>query len=153
MEGNARDLARDSFQAGKRHFAAIHLSFDGACELLHSPAGQCRYFPRRGRSGETTMLKQILSGALLFRVTLVASDVAGAADDKAAELGQAIAACDKGASAPLEPDARAPAVHLSEFFPKAGKSDYVAWLPSLKALAAQCALAKDGAPDQKRLQL
>ena len=76
--------------------------------MRSQPGPAMSLFSACGRPGEMTMLKQVLSGALLFGIMLAAANVAGAVEDKADELRQAIAACDKGATAPLDPDARAP---------------------------------------------
>jgi TPR repeat protein len=65
----------------------------------------------------------------------------------AAELAEAVAACDKGASAPFDFTAKAPPVQLSRLYP----SDFD--MAKLKALQAHCQRAWAGAPKEKRLHL
>ncbi|MDX8531438.1 hypothetical protein RFM41_03635 [Mesorhizobium sp. VK25A] len=72
-----------------------------------------------------------------------------AADDaaKKAALAEAISVCDKGASVPLDPEAKAPPVQYGELFPQ----DFD--LSKLKTLADKCQAAMLGAPKEKRLAL
>lgn len=72
-----------------------------------------------------------------------------AADDaaKKAALAEAINVCDKGASVPLDPEAKAPPVQYGELFPQ----DFD--LSKLKTLADKCQVAMLGAPQEKRLAL
>ena len=87
-------------------------------------------------------------------LALSASVAAGqAAQDDAAnkkearELAEAIEACDKGASAPLDFTAKAPPVQYVELVP------YNLDLTGLKTLQGLCQAAWVGKPDQPRLQL
>ncbi|RWD64843.1 hypothetical protein [Mesorhizobium sp.] len=72
-----------------------------------------------------------------------------AADDaaKKAALAEAISVCDRGASVPLDPEAKAPPVQYGALFPQ----DFD--LSKLKALADKCQTAMLGAPQEKRLTL
>ncbi len=66
--------------------------------------------------------------------------------EKAARIQAAVAACDKGAAVPLDPEATEPPVQFPEFF--------IPFNPDrLRKLVADCKTAMDGAPDQKRLKL
>ena len=98
------------------------------------------------------MSRHVLSGALVLAVCLSSVARADNAEDKAAELRAAISACDKGASVPLDPEAKAPVVHFGEFILR-GQTLDKASLDEARGLVAQCKLAADGAPDQKRLKL
>jgi TPR repeat protein len=86
---------------------------------------------------------------LFIFATSLAIAVAALAETKAekpARIQAAIEACDKGAAAPLDPEATAPPVQFPEFF--------VPFDPGrLSKLAADCKTAMEGAPDQKRLKL
>ncbi|TPI69129.1 sel1 repeat family protein [Mesorhizobium sp. B3-1-3] len=66
---------------------------------------------------------------------------------KRAALAEAISACDRGASVPLDPGAKAPPVQYGEIFPQ----DFD--LSKLKILADKCQAAMLGAPQEKRLTL
>ncbi|WP_296736323.1 hypothetical protein [Mesorhizobium sp.] len=66
---------------------------------------------------------------------------------KKAALAEAISVCDRGASAPLDPQAKAPPVQYFELFPEDLNLD------KLKNLADKCQAAMLGAPQEKRLQL
>ncbi|UCI24988.1 tetratricopeptide repeat protein [Mesorhizobium sp. B2-8-5] len=70
-------------------------------------------------------------------------------DDTAnkAALAEAISGCDRGASVPLDPGAKAPPVQYGELFPQ----DFD--LSKLKTLADKCQAAMLGAPQEKRLTL
>lgn len=71
-----------------------------------------------------------------------------AADDaKKAALAEAISVCDRGASVPLDPEAKAPPVQYGALFPQ----DFD--LTKLKTLAGKCQAAMLGAPQEKRLTL
>ncbi|BCM18543.1 tetratricopeptide repeat protein [Mesorhizobium sp. J8] len=72
-----------------------------------------------------------------------------AADDaaKKAALAEAISVCDRGASVPLDPEAKAPPIQYGELFPQ----DFD--LSKLKTLADKCQAAMLGAPQEKRLTL
>ncbi|CDX25657.1 exported hypothetical protein [Mesorhizobium sp. ORS 3359] len=72
-----------------------------------------------------------------------------AADDaaKKAALAEAISVCDRGASVPLDPEAKAPPVQYGALFPQ----DFD--LTKLKTLADKCQVAMLGAPQEKRLTL
>lgn len=72
-----------------------------------------------------------------------------AADDaaKKAALAEAIGVCDRGASVPLDPEAKAPPVQYGALFPQ----DFD--LTKLKVLADRCQAAMLGAPQEKRLTL
>src|SRR5262249_27441818 len=109
-------------------------------------------FMRAHMVEEVSMAPTILSGCLVILAGLALPALADDGKDKAAELQAAIAACDKGASVPLDPGARAPAVHFSEFFAAARNLDKAS-VDAARTLAAQCKFAADGAPDQKRLKL
>ncbi|RUX20991.1 sel1 repeat family protein [Mesorhizobium sp. M2A.F.Ca.ET.042.01.1.1] len=71
------------------------------------------------------------------------------ADDaaKKAALAEAISVCDRGASVPLDPEAKAPPVQYGALFPQ----DFD--LTKLKTLADKCQAAMLGAPQEKRLTL
>lgn len=64
-----------------------------------------------------------------------------------AELAEAVAACDRGASAPLDFTAKAPPVQFFQLYPRDFDKNH------LKALQAQCQRAWVGAPKEKRLHL
>ena len=66
---------------------------------------------------------------------------------KKAALAEAISVCDRGASVPLDPQAKAPPVQYGELFPQ----DFD--LSKLKGLADKCQAAMLGAPLEKRLTL
>ncbi|KUM27052.1 hypothetical protein AU467_17725 [Mesorhizobium loti] len=66
---------------------------------------------------------------------------------KKAALDEAISTCDRGASVPLDPEAKAPPVQYGALFPQ----DFD--LSKLKALADKCQAAMLGAPQEKRLTL
>ncbi|SFO69675.1 hypothetical protein SAMN03159463_02724 [Mesorhizobium sp. NFR06] len=66
---------------------------------------------------------------------------------KKAALAEAIGVCDRGASVPLDPEAKAPPVQYGELFPQ--DFDF----SKLKALAEKCQAAMLGAPQEKRLTL
>jgi len=66
---------------------------------------------------------------------------------KKAALAEAISVCDRGASVPLDPQAKAPPVQYLELFPEDLNLD------KLKSLADKCQAAMLGAPQEKRLQL
>ncbi|NUS21353.1 MAG: sel1 repeat family protein [Mesorhizobium sp.] len=66
---------------------------------------------------------------------------------KKAALAEAISVCDKGASVPLDPEAKAPPVQYGALFPQ----DFD--LSKLKVLADKCQAAMLGAPQEKRLTL
>jgi len=66
---------------------------------------------------------------------------------KKAALAEAIGICDRGASVPLDPEAKAPPVQYGELFPQ----DFD--LSKLKSLADKCQAAMLGAPKEKRLAL
>ncbi|WP_292324622.1 hypothetical protein, partial [Mesorhizobium sp.] len=66
---------------------------------------------------------------------------------KKAALAEAISTCDRGASVPLDPEAKAPPVQYGALFPQ----DFD--LGKLKALADKCQAAMLGAPQEKRLTL
>src|SRR5690242_831928 len=66
---------------------------------------------------------------------------------KKAALAEAISVCDRGASVPLDPQAKAPPVQYGELFPQ--DLD----LSKLKGLADKCQAAMLGAPQEKRLAL
>jgi TPR repeat protein len=66
---------------------------------------------------------------------------------KAKALAEAIAACDHGASVPLDPEAKAAPVQFLELYPE----DFD--LTKLKTLQGKCQQAMVGAPKQKRLHL
>ncbi|TPI41803.1 sel1 repeat family protein [Mesorhizobium sp. B3-1-9] len=66
---------------------------------------------------------------------------------KRAALAEAISVCDRGASVPLDPGAKAPPVQYGELFPQ----DFD--LSKLKILADKCQAAMLGAPQEKRLTL
>lgn len=72
-----------------------------------------------------------------------------AADDaaKKAALAEAVSVCDRGASVPLDPGAKAPPVQYGELFPQ----DFD--LSKLKVLADKCQAAMLGASQEKRLAL
>ncbi|TIV58710.1 MAG: sel1 repeat family protein, partial [Mesorhizobium sp.] len=72
-----------------------------------------------------------------------------AADDaaKKAALAEAISVCDRGASVPLDHEAKAPPVQYGALFPQ----DFD--LTKLKTLADKCQAAMLGAPQEKRLTL
>ncbi|TIR15989.1 MAG: sel1 repeat family protein [Mesorhizobium sp.] len=72
-----------------------------------------------------------------------------AADDtaKKAALAEALGVCDRGASVPLDPEAKAPPVQYGALFPQ----DFD--LTKLKVLADRCQAAMLGAPQEKRLAL
>jgi TPR repeat protein len=72
-----------------------------------------------------------------------------AADDaaKKAALAEAISVCDRGASVPLDPTAKAPPVPYGDLFPQ--DLDF----SKLKVLADKCQAAMLGAPQEKRLTL
>ncbi len=67
--------------------------------------------------------------------------------EKDAKLLAAIAACDKGAAAPLDPTATAPPIQFSELFGPTFN------LEPLRAVADACKIAAEGRPDEKRLWL
>src|SRR5260221_5837616 len=94
------------------------------------------------------MSRHILSGAVVLLAGLALPALADDAKDRAAELQAVIAACDKGAAVPLDPDARAPAVHFGEFFAATQNLDKAS-IKAARTLAAQCKHAAEGAPDQK----
>ncbi|TIO47474.1 MAG: sel1 repeat family protein [Mesorhizobium sp.] len=66
---------------------------------------------------------------------------------KKAVLAEAISICDRGASVPLDPEAKAPPVQYGELFPQDMN------LSKLKGLADKCQAAMLGAPQEKRLTL
>ncbi|TIW18332.1 MAG: hypothetical protein E5V65_13085, partial [Mesorhizobium sp.] len=66
---------------------------------------------------------------------------------KKAALAEAISVCDRGASVPLDPEAKAPPVQYFELFPQDMN------LSKLKSLADKCQAAMLGAPLEKRLTL
>ncbi|MBN9549008.1 MAG: sel1 repeat family protein, partial [Alphaproteobacteria bacterium] len=66
---------------------------------------------------------------------------------KKAALAEAISVCDRGASVPLDPEAKAPPIQYGELFPQ----DFD--LGKLKSLADKCQAAMLGAPQEKRLTL
>ena len=66
---------------------------------------------------------------------------------KNAALAEAISICDRGASVPLDPEAKAPPVQYGELFPQ--DFDF----SKLKSLADKCQAAMLGAPKEKRLAL
>ncbi|TIV91336.1 MAG: hypothetical protein E5V77_22405, partial [Mesorhizobium sp.] len=66
---------------------------------------------------------------------------------KKAALAEAISVCDRGASVPLDPEAKAPPVQYGALFPQ----DFD--LTKLKTLADKCQAAMLGAPQEKRLTL
>ena len=66
---------------------------------------------------------------------------------KKAALAEAISVCDRGASVPLDPQAKAPPVQYSDLFPQ----DFD--LSKLRGLADKCQAAMLGAPQEKRLTL
>ena len=102
------------------------------------------------------MLRQVhallLSLLALFPLAGAASASQSSSDKpddaaKKAALAEAIGACDRGASAPLDPEAKAPPVQYGELFPQ----DFD--LGKLKSLADKCQTAMLGAPKEKRLAL
>lgn len=91
-----------------------------------------------------------VSLAVLLGVSLCFGQAA--ADDaaktkEAQDLAEAIAACDEGASAPLDFTAKAPPVQLFQLHPRDFDKN------KLKALQARCQRAWVGAPKEKRLHL
>ncbi|MDX8517300.1 tetratricopeptide repeat protein [Mesorhizobium dulcispinae] len=66
---------------------------------------------------------------------------------KKAALAEAISVCDRGASVPLDPEAKAPPVQYGELFPQDMN------LSKLKDVANKCQAAMLGAPQEKRLTL
>src|SRR5262249_46331052 len=98
---------------------------------------------------EVKVSRHILSGAAALGACLFGPAMADNASNKPDELQATIAACDKGASVPLDPDAKAPAVHFAEFYVRAENLDEAS-LDAARKLAATCKRALDGAPDQKR---
>ncbi|TPK97414.1 MULTISPECIES: sel1 repeat family protein [unclassified Mesorhizobium] len=66
---------------------------------------------------------------------------------KNAALAEAISVCDRGASVPLDPEAKAPPIQYGKLFPQ----DFD--LSKLKILADKCQAAMLGAPQEKRLAL
>lgn len=66
---------------------------------------------------------------------------------KKVALAEAISTCDRGASVPLDPEAKAPPVQYGALFPQ----DFD--LSKLKTLADKCQAAMLGAPQEKRLTL
>jgi len=86
--------------------------------------------------------------ALLPAIALSATPRTDAERQAAAKvLAEATAACDTGAAAPLDPDARAPALQYFQLFP----ADFDR--SKLKPLQAACHQAWAGAPGERRLQL
>ena len=74
----------------------------------------------------------------------------GASSDKDAKLRAAIAACDKGASVPLEPSASEPPIQYNELLP----ADFdTKELTQVSAACKEAFLGALGTPDQKRLKL
>src|SRR5262245_36834198 len=92
-----------------------------------------------------------LTVALLLVAGLALPAFAETSPDKEARLREAIAACHKGASVPLDPDANRPAVHFSEFY--FADSTFEKSLELVQTLANQCKIAAAGAPADKRLKL
>ncbi|RWB81101.1 hypothetical protein [Mesorhizobium sp.] len=96
-------------------------------------------------------LTPIAGAALGAQASSEKSDDAAkkAADDaaKKAALAEAISVCDRGASVPLDPEAKAPPVQYGALFPQ----DFD--LTKLKTLADKCQAAMLGAPQEKRLTL
>ncbi|MBZ9989357.1 hypothetical protein LB572_19845 [Mesorhizobium sp. BH1-1-5] len=96
-------------------------------------------------------LTPLAGGAFAAQASSEKSDDAAkkAADDaaKKAALAEAISVCDRGASVPLDPGAKAPPVQYGELFPQ----DFD--LSKLKVLADKCQAAMLGAPQEKRLAL
>ncbi|WP_292330746.1 hypothetical protein [Mesorhizobium sp.] len=66
---------------------------------------------------------------------------------KKAALAEAISTCDRGASVPLDPEAKAPPVQYGALFP------FDMNFSKLKDLADKCQAAMLGAPQEKRLTL
>ncbi|MCB1446250.1 MAG: sel1 repeat family protein [Rhizobiaceae bacterium] len=87
--------------------------------------------------------------AMLLAVLAGSSALARTTPDeaRAREIDEAVAACDKGASAPLDASAKAPPVQFAELFPP--DLD----LSPLRKLQGLCQTAWVGMPDRSRLQL
>ena len=96
-------------------------------------------------------LAPLAGGALAAQASSDKPDDAAkkAAEDaaKKAALAEAISVCDKGASVPLDPEAKAPPVQYGQLFPQ----DFD--LSKLKTLSDKCQTAMLGAPQEKRLTL
>lgn len=96
-------------------------------------------------------LTPLASAAFAAQASSEKSDDAAkkAADEaaKKAALAEAISVCDRGASVPLDPEAKAPPVQYGQLFPQ----DFD--LSKLKVLADKCQAAMLGAPQEKRLTL
>src|SRR5262245_28776859 len=89
----------------------------------------------------------MLSATAAFAQTAPSAGDAARREAEAREIRQAVAACDKGAAAPLDFTATAPPVHYFELFP----ADFDT--TKLKALQAQCQTAWVAAPKEKRMHL
>jgi TPR repeat protein len=92
----------------------------------------------------TALLVAVLTGSVAWAQTSADDE---ASREKARQLSEAIAACDKGASAPLDFSALSAPVQYVELMP------YDFDMDKLKALQAHCQLAWVGAPKQERLHL
>ncbi|TIQ34456.1 MAG: sel1 repeat family protein [Mesorhizobium sp.] len=88
-------------------------------------------------------LAPLTGGALAAQASSDKSDDAA----KKAALAEAINTCDRGASVPLDPEAKAPPVQYGALFP------FDMNLSKLKDLADKCQAAMLGAPQEKRLTL
>ncbi|MDX8505336.1 tetratricopeptide repeat protein [Mesorhizobium captivum] len=88
-------------------------------------------------------LAPLAGGAFAAQASSDKSDDAA----KKAALAEAISTCDRGASVPLDPEAKAPPVQYGELFPLDMN------LSKLKDLADKCQAAMLGAPREKRLTL
>ena len=90
---------------------------------------------------------------LFIFATSLAIPVAALAEteaEKTARIQAAITVCDEGAAVPLDPEATAPPVQMSDLYESLGANFDTA---PLAKLAAACKEAMTGAPDQHRLKL
>ena len=86
----------------------------------------------------------------VFAISLIAAAASAHAEsdkEKEERVLAAIAACDKGASAPLDPTATAPPIQFSELFSPTFD------LGPLRAVVEACRIAAEGRPDVVRLRL
>lgn len=100
--------------------------------------------PSISRIAAAALLATTLSGSISWAQTSKNDE---AARKQAEELKAAIAACDKGASAPLDFTAMSAPVQYAELMP------YDFDTTKLKLLQGQCQAAWVGAPKEERLQL
>ncbi|RWB59641.1 hypothetical protein [Mesorhizobium sp.] len=89
------------------------------------------------------VLAPLVGGAFAAQASSDKSDDAA----KKAALAEAITTCDRGASVPLDPEAKAPPIQYGELFP------FDMNFGKLKGLADKCQAAMLGAPQEKRLTL